>query len=211
MAANKGWICLHRSIQDSWLWENKKDECFSNGQAWIDMILLANHEEKKIRLNGDIVTIERGQFHTSVVKLAERWNWSRNRVNRFLKLLEKDNMVETKGEAGCGTRITLINYGKFQDMRTSNEARNESIDGAILGAKSGQYTEQYSEHKQQYNNNINNDNNKAAPAPRPFTPYKGYGDKPKQTMFHNGEQNHYDFAELERQLLERDRPQGVEL
>ena len=170
------------------------------------MILLANHEEKKIRLNGDIVTIERGQFHTSVVKLAERWNWSRNRVNRFLKLLEKDNMVETKGEAGCGTRITLINYGKFQDMRTSNEARNESIDGAILGAKSGQYTEQYSEHKQQYNNNINNDNNKAAPAPRPFTPYKGIGDKPPKTQFHNIESNHYNYPELERQLLERDRP-----
>lgn len=201
MAANKGWICLHRSIQDSWLWENKKDECFSNGQAWIDMILLANHEEKKIRLNGDIVTIERGQFHTSVVKLADRWNWSRNRVNRFLKLLEKDDMIEAKGEAGCGTRITLINYGKFQDMRASNEARNESIDGAIPEAKSGQYTEQYSEHKQQ-DNNINNDNNDNKDTSSTFVPYKGgYAKKSKKTMFHNIETNSYDFEDLERKLL----------
>ena len=201
MATNKGWICLHRSIQDSWLWENKKDECFSNGQAWIDMILLANHEDKKIRLNGDIVTIKRGQFHTSIVKLAKRWNWSRNRVTRFIKLLEKDNMIEARGEAGLGTRITLINYGKFQDQGAILGARSEAKDEAILGAKSGQYSEQYSEHKQQYNNDNNDKQDK--PQTKTFTPYKGMGLNKgyKKTQFHGIEQHEYDFEALERKLL----------
>lgn len=200
MAANKGWICLYRDIQDSWVWKNNEDECFSMGQAWIDMLLTANHEDRKILLNGKLVTIQRGQFHTSIVKLAEKWNWDRRKVSRFLDLLESDSMISRKSCTTDGTTITIVNYGKFQDRGTT--------DGTTHGTTNGTKDVQRMVQSLPINNNdnnINNDNNKAAPAPRPFTPYKGYGDKPKQTMFHNGEQNHYDFAELERQLLERDR------
>ena len=40
--------------------------------------------------------IKRGSFHTSEVKLSERWNVSRNTVRKFLKLLQNDNMITTK-------------------------------------------------------------------------------------------------------------------
>ena len=213
MAANKGWICLHRSIQDSWLWENGKNECFSNGQAFIDMLLLANHEDRKIRINSDIVTIKRGQFYTSIVKLATRWNWSRNRVKRFLKMLEKDDMIEAAYESGCGTALTIVNYSKFQDMRTGYEAPCGTGCESAHETKVEQDAEQHSNHKQQYNNYINNDNNMAAPPTHSFTPYvyKESG-KPKQTQFHKDMQtNKYDFAALEQYLLERDRPKGDEL
>jgi hypothetical protein len=45
----RGWICLHRQIQDHWLWE---DRPFSRGQAWIDLLMLANHEDKKMIFDG---------------------------------------------------------------------------------------------------------------------------------------------------------------
>ena len=200
----KGWICLHRSIQDSWLWQNEKNESFSNGQAWIDMILLANHEDRTIRVNSDIKTIKRGQFYTSIVKLANRWNWSRNRVKRFLKMLEKDNMVEATYETGCGTTLTLVNYGKFQDMRTAFGSPYGTGYETTGETKVGQDAKQYTDHKQQYHN-YNNENKEASTTT--FTPYKSSGMEKgyKKTEFHNYQQNDYDFDALEKYLLERSR------
>ena len=45
----EGWIKLHRSIQDSWLW---KKYPFSEGQAWIDLLMLANYEDEKTACEG---------------------------------------------------------------------------------------------------------------------------------------------------------------
>lgn len=206
MGANKGWICLYRDIQDNWVWENDKDEQFSRGQAWVDMLLTANHEDRKILLNGKLVTIQRGQFHTSIVKLADKWNWERRKVKRFLDLLENDSMICTTSSTTDGTTITIVNYDKFQNRGTTDGTTHGTTNGTTDGTKDVQRTVQ-SMYINNNDNNINNDNNEnKKAAPRSFTPYKGYGDKPKQTMFHNGEQNKYDFAELERQLLERDRP-----
>ena len=88
----KGFIYLHRQIQECWIWFN--DERFSQGQAWVDLLLSANHKDVKLPFNGEFVTVERGQLLTSIRKLADRWKWHRNTVKRFLNLLEKDNMIE---------------------------------------------------------------------------------------------------------------------
>jgi hypothetical protein len=45
----EGFIKLHRSIKDCWLW--KDDEPFSKRDAWIDLLLLANYTDKKILLD----------------------------------------------------------------------------------------------------------------------------------------------------------------
>lgn len=49
-----GWICLHRKIQESWLWELKP---FSKGQAWIDLLINANFEDKKALIAGQFENI----------------------------------------------------------------------------------------------------------------------------------------------------------
>ena len=43
----QGWVSVHRQIQNHWLWTDKP---FSKGQAWIDMLMLANHVDNKILL-----------------------------------------------------------------------------------------------------------------------------------------------------------------
>lgn len=108
---SQGWILLHRQIQDSWIW---KDKPFSKGQAWVDLLLLANHKERKILLSGELKVIQRGQFHTSLRKLADRWGWDFKTVKKFLDLLETDGMITQE----CNTKgntITLVNYGVYQD------------------------------------------------------------------------------------------------
>lgn len=106
---NKGYIRLHRQIQDCWVWDDK----FSKGQAWVDLLLSANHRDKKMPFNDEIVTIERGQYLTSMRKLADRWGWNRSTVSRFLKLLEKDEMITTNVTTSH-TLITIVNYDIYQ-------------------------------------------------------------------------------------------------
>lgn len=106
----QGWISVHRQIQEHWLWADKP---FSKGQAWIDMLMLANHEDKKTLIDNNIVVIESGSFVTSEHKLSERWGWSRWKVHEFLNLLQSDNMIFAKTDHRK-TTINVINYEKYR-------------------------------------------------------------------------------------------------
>lgn len=116
-----GWVSIHRQLQNHWLWNDKP---FSYGQAWIDIILLANHSENKFPLGNEIVTVEEGSFITSELKLMDRWGWSKAKVRRFLTLLENDSMIVKKTDRKK-TTITIINYGLFQESETTKEPKKD--------------------------------------------------------------------------------------
>lgn len=109
-----GYIKLYRQLQDCWIWRDEEDpERFTRAQAWIDLLLYANHREKKIRYDDGFKMIKRGQFLTSKRKLAERWMWNRRTVDKFLNLLAKDEMITLE----CTTKhtlITIVNYDIYQ-------------------------------------------------------------------------------------------------
>ena len=106
-----GWISIHRKIQDNIIWNDKP---FSRGQAWIDLIMLANHEDKKIIFNGSTVEIKRGEKITSLRKLSERWGWSITKVKKFLNLLSDENMISYKSD-NKKTTYSIVNYDVYQD------------------------------------------------------------------------------------------------
>lgn len=134
--ADIGWVCVHRKVQDCWVWNEKP---FSKGQAWIDLLLLANHRDKKIVIEGIPTVIERGQFYTSLVKLSNRWGWDRRKTSRFLDCLERDLMLEQKRTPN-GTTITLVNYGVYQDIGTPNGTTDGTADGTPNGTSDGTQT-----------------------------------------------------------------------
>lgn len=111
-----GYIKLHRSILNNALWEEKP---FSSGQAWVDLILMANYKDKKTLKDGKIQTFARGTVTTSLYALSDRWGWDRKKVRRFLKLLEVEQMVSLNGTTR-GTIISLVNYGNYQDCGTTD-------------------------------------------------------------------------------------------
>lgn len=117
--ASQGWVSIHRSLFDHWIWTDKGE--FDKRSAWIDLILMVNHEDKKVLINGKLETIKRGQRITSLNKLAERWKWSRKKVTNFLNLLEEDGMIIAKKEQGKYTTITIVNYNFYQDDNTQKE------------------------------------------------------------------------------------------
>jgi len=106
----RGYIKLHRRLQENKLWLS---DPFTRGQAWVDMLLLANYKEGWIRKRGILVTVNRGQLGWSEVALGKRWKWSRGKVRRFFRELKKsENIVHQKDNVT--SLITIVNYGQYQ-------------------------------------------------------------------------------------------------
>ena len=113
-----GWISIHRKIQECFLWVDK--EPFDRRSAWIDLLLLANHEDKKTLFDGKAIVVNRGQRITSIRILAERWHWSRTKVTSFLDLLESENMIVRNSDKKK-TLLTIVNYDVYQDMQATQK------------------------------------------------------------------------------------------
>ena len=123
---SSGWIKLYRQLQDCWIWLDK--EPFDKRSAWVDLLLTANHSDKKILFNGELITVKRGQILTSVRKLSAKWKWSVNKVYRFLKLLEDDEMLQKESDKDR-TLLTIENYSIFQCCEYTNENSNGNTSG----------------------------------------------------------------------------------
>ncbi|MFF3923115.1 hypothetical protein [Paenibacillus lactis] len=112
-----GFIKLHRKIQDHWIYQEKRK--FSRYEAWLDMIMMANHKPNKFLHGNELVEVERGQFVTSELKLMDRWDWGKNKLRLFLDLLEKDGMIIKKTDRKR-TTITICNYGHYHESETKD-------------------------------------------------------------------------------------------
>lgn len=141
-----GWISIHRKIQDNIIWNDKP---FSRGQAWIDLIMLANHEDKKIIFNGSTVEIKRGEKITSLRKLSERWGWSRGKTKKFLNLLKDENMIVFKTDHQK-TMYKIVNYNVYQ---------NEDLDKRATEKPLNDQQKATEKPLNDTNNNVNNINN----------------------------------------------------
>ena len=117
MNENQGYIKLYRSIFNHWLWQDKP---FSRGQAFVDLILLANYKDRKELYKDDLIVKKRGDVNLSVLYLSERWGWSRCKTTKFLDLLKDDGIVKQSSTFN-GTVITIENYEKFQSKKDSKK------------------------------------------------------------------------------------------
>ena len=126
---NNGYVKLHRKIQHSSLWQEKP---FSRGQAFMDIVLLANYKDGFIRARGIKVPIKRGQLGWSEIALADRWGWSRGKVRRFLAELETDTSLAITRDNKT-TVITVCNYDIYNPLQTADGTANDTADGTANG------------------------------------------------------------------------------
>jgi len=128
--SNKGWVSIYREIQSHWVWE---DRPFSKGQAWLDLVMLANHKENKFVLGNELINVERGQFVTSELKLMERWGWGKSKTRAFLQLLQDDEMIVKKSDRKK-TTITIVKYSAYQDFQTTEipEVDRKQTDNRLI-------------------------------------------------------------------------------
>jgi hypothetical protein len=115
---SKGWISIHRELQEHWLWKEKRE--FSKLEAWLDILLTVNHSEQKVMIKNTLFTVKRGQSINSLETWGKRWKWSRGRVKRFLDLLKSDSMIDFRTNSKT-TELTVCKYDSYQDTQTSNK------------------------------------------------------------------------------------------
>ena len=118
--SKQGFIKLYRQVQDHWIYDEKRK--FSKFEAWVDMIMQANHQDNKFVLGNELVEVKKGQFITSIRKLGERWDWSNTKITNFLDLLKSDGMIDYKKDTKK-TVVTIVNYGLYHDNGNEKTTR----------------------------------------------------------------------------------------
>ncbi len=123
----RGWIRLHRKTRDHWLWDNK--EVKSKFEAWIDLLMMASHEDRSVYMKEQLVVIKRGEVCCSLNTFAKRWKWSTGKVRRFISVLKTDTMV-VQQTTRVATHLSICNYDTYQGERhadgTPNGMSNET-------------------------------------------------------------------------------------
>ncbi len=107
---HRGYVKIFRKLSDNEFWFS---ETFTRGQAWIDLVMLAQHKPGAIRKRGILIKLPVGAVGYSQSALSERWKWSRGKVIRFLDELEAvQQIVQQKSKVT--TLIHIVNYLEYQ-------------------------------------------------------------------------------------------------
>ncbi len=119
-------------------------------RAWCWLIANACWKPTRVKVKGETVRLERGELSFSQRFLAEKWGWSKSRVDRFIAELRAEGMISTRSKCGAGTGasaghnagqgqsiITICNYAKYQDVPDKVRGNSEPQNGATAGQQRG--------------------------------------------------------------------------
>ena len=112
-----GTVNIARSIFDHAVFA---DEPMTEREAWIWLIMEASWKARTRRVGSVVVNTERGQIAASVRFLASAWKWTAPKVQRYLKRLEKMEMIRSKADTGV-TVITICNYDEYQNGKKATD------------------------------------------------------------------------------------------
>lgn len=97
---------------------------FTKMQAWIDLLLLANHKPVTIFIRGNEINLKEGQLAYSQLSLAKRWKWNRKTVDKFLSMLQNREMLDNRK-----TRLTtIISIRKWNEYQQNGQQNGQQKD-----------------------------------------------------------------------------------
>ncbi len=117
---NAGFVSLHRSIRDHWIWDDP-----IKLKWWLDILMECNHSEQKVSIGFDLITCKRGESLNSLLTWGKMWRVDVSTVRRFFKLLENDKMIVTKNVQKT-TRLTVCNYDTYNTPSTGKTIPKQS-------------------------------------------------------------------------------------
>ena len=117
----QGWAKLHRKIIDNPIF--KKPELF---QLFNYCVLMANHIDKKIIMNGNETTVERGSFITGRKVIAKDTGQGESAIYKRLKVLENLKMISVKSNNRFSV-LKVLNYCIYQgsDIEEEQPSNNQ--------------------------------------------------------------------------------------
>ena len=105
--------------------------------AWIDLLLMANHKEKRFYIRNNEIIVKRGQLARAETTLAENWRWSRKKVRNFLNSLKSGQQVNIR-KSHIISIITIVNYEQYQQKETTKgttEGQQKNINKNVKNVK----------------------------------------------------------------------------
>lgn len=101
-------------------------EPFTEREAFQWMVESAAWKDCRVRCGKYILNVQRGQFAVSVRFIAEKLDWHRAKVERFLTKLKTETLIETDARQGL-TVITICNYGDSQSFHSGDFSQTETL------------------------------------------------------------------------------------
>ena len=115
----KGFIMIDRSILEDDMYFSEK---FTRMQAYMDLCLLAAFKSRSFYIRGNKVELQPMQVAKSVRDLADRWQWSVNKVRGYLYELEKGGYIDTQK-----TSVNqIITIKKYIVVNTQNDTQTDT-------------------------------------------------------------------------------------
>lgn len=128
---SRGWISIHRKIQNSDLWNEKR--VFSRLEAWLDILLCVNHEPKEVIINNYKVICDSGQSVMSLYSWSKRWGWTISKVRNFFNYLVVNDMVSIDSHERKFQVLSVLHYRKYQKIGETNDTTNDTTNGTVKG------------------------------------------------------------------------------
>lgn len=124
---NRGFIMIDRSILEDEMYFSEK---FTRMQAYIDLCLLAAFKPRAFYIRGNKVELQPMQVAKSVRDLADRWQWSVNKVRTYLSELEKGDYIDTQ-KTSVNQIITIkkymvVNTQNNTQINTQTDTQNDT-------------------------------------------------------------------------------------
>ena len=162
---NNGWVKAFRDEIYDDLWTLPEPYDSRSAYEWVKRS--ANFRDHTTVYNGRTVTIKRGQLITSIRKLADAFNWKKDKVRKWFDLMQQMGKLEVESN-NSWTRITVVRYGLapiFQEFSDS-EGDTEQTESRHAPDTPGDSTgPQYKKNKEEYKEVKEEKRNPAPPEP----------------------------------------------
>lgn len=119
------------------IWDHPvfKPSKYSEREAFLWMVSEASWRARTIRSSDgkNIIDLDRSQLSHSLRFMADKWGWTKSTAERFLKKLEKRDMIKTS-DGTAQNIITVCNYDEYQNK----PSESGTADGTQGGTDAGQ-------------------------------------------------------------------------
>jgi hypothetical protein len=93
---------------------------------WIYILLMANHKEAKMIVNGVKMTVFPGQFVTSRPKMAADTGIQESKIERILKTFKSEQQIEHRNLI-TSRLITVTNWNAYQNSEQQSEQQMNTV------------------------------------------------------------------------------------
>lgn len=131
------YIPINRKLFEHLLWTEKRP--FSKFEAWLDLIREARFEngEATALIGGKLIKWTRGEVPVSLRYLADKWSWSKNKVDDYLRMLENERMILKRTQEGTSQTIVMLCnyecYNKNEKKEGQQTGRARDSEGTARG------------------------------------------------------------------------------